>query len=133
MRDLPIRVELQRSRLWVHGWFDDEHTLVAYLNSFDEEPSYGSDRIQLHPATLPAVIEASIAVHSIKPWQSPAWADPDAPIGRDRGSLTAEDSPRSYGEQEVLPDGSTRQLDDPLGWPPHRRADPLDWPPTRGE
>ena len=172
---LPIRIELQRSRLWVHRWLvDGKH--VAYINSFDEEPCYGSERIDIAPSTLSALLDVAINVHSIDPWQSPAWSDPKAPIRREESGLSADSKPRHYGEQEVLPDGGqttvyecdvcsfesseighaqvcpecriggvtrggpdaapdggTRQLDDPLGWPPHRRADPLDWPPTRGE
>jgi hypothetical protein len=199
---LPLRLELQRSRLWVHRWLvDGKH--VAYINSFDEEPAYGPERIQVSPHTLPSLLETSINVHSIDPWQSPAWSDPKAPIRREESGLSADSKPPSYDEQEVLPDGGqepeylfrtycercseyspwfesegqaskweethldsehedpwaqrairvqrypaddvdedgnvviadggTRQLADPLGWPPHRDADPLDWPPTRGD
>jgi hypothetical protein len=35
-------------------------------------------------------------------------------------------------DDDIQCDGGTRQLVDPLGWPPHRRADPLGWPP-RGD
>jgi hypothetical protein len=129
---LPFRIELQRSRLWVHRWLvDGKH--VAYINSFDEGACYGSERIDIAPSTLSALLDVAINVHSIDPWQSPAWSDPKAPIRREESGLSADSKPRHYGEQEVLPDGGARQLDDPLGWPPHRRADPLDWPPTRGE
>jgi len=102
---LPVRLELQHSRVWVHNWLTAEREHVAYVNRFYEEPAYSPEQISVAPSTLEGLFELAINAHDIDPWESPAWADPDAPIGQEDGELTAETAPRSYGGGELLPDG----------------------------
>jgi len=106
---LPVRIELQHSRLWLHSWLDADRQFVAYVNRFEEEPSYASERISVAPRTLPALFAVSINVHMIESWESPAWCDPDAPVGRDGGGLEADSQARRYGDEELRPDGGEEE------------------------
>jgi len=102
---LPVRLELRHSRVWVHNWLDEDRRHIAYINEIHEQPTYAPEQISIAPGTLGQLFELAINTHSIEPWESPAWADPKAPIGQEDGGLTAETQPRSYGGEELLPDG----------------------------